>query len=234
MMTEKHELDTTAIARPLADVGRTLFLALAMTVWADVNDRLAVRYHIGTAALIALRTIVDCGGVVWLGCIVWGKRSLRDLGWRFARPLRLVAIGVFLTAMIVAMIVGSIAMKEGRAGVAELATDFAAMSIGTHAYFGLLGVKIAFWEETLFRGDLLRALCGSMRTAFAVIASSAAFTAFHLRLDDFAGGIGAIFTIGLFVKFGIGVLFALATVRTRSLLPSAVGHALLWGVMGDL
>jgi len=56
--------------RALPSLTRILFLVVAMTVWADVNDRLAVRYHLGANALILLRTIVDCGGVVWLGCIV--------------------------------------------------------------------------------------------------------------------------------------------------------------------
>jgi membrane protease YdiL (CAAX protease family) len=214
-------------------LARVLFLVVAMTVWADVNDRLGARYHLGTATLIALRTVVDCGGVVWLGCIVWGKRSLRELGWRFPGPLRLIGIGLAQTAVIVGAIFAIVGLVGGLPAVRELAGDVGASSPGQHAFYGLLGVKIAFWEETLFRGDLLRALEERMGAVAALLASSAVFALYHLHLDDLAGGYRTVFTVGLAMKFLMGAVFATSAIGLRSLLPGAVAHALLWAIMCD-
>jgi membrane protease YdiL (CAAX protease family) len=219
--------------RPLPSLARILFLVVGMTVWADVNDRLASHYHLSTSTLILLRTVVDCGGVVWLGCIVWGKRSLRDLGWRFSHPLTLVMVGLVQTAVVVGAIFAAVALFGGLAAVRELRADVGASSVGQHVFYGLLGVKIAFWEETLFRGDLLSALEMRIGAAPALLVSSAIFALYHLHLDDIALGYRALLSVGFLLKFVLGAVFALSAIRTRSLLPSAIAHALLWAIMCD-
>jgi membrane protease YdiL (CAAX protease family) len=224
----------TAAHAPLrADLARVLFLVVAMTVWAEVNDRLAAHFHIGLYALIAMRTVVDCGGVVALGCVVWGKRSLRELGWRFGAPLRLLGVGVLALLVVLGAIAAAVVAKGGGSALTELAHEVAEQTPGQHIYFGLLGVKIAFWEETLFRGDLLAALTTRVGTATAVVLSAVVFGLYHLGWNDVRAGIGGILSLGILLKIVIGLVFAVATVRTRSLVPSAVAHALLWAVMGN-
>jgi membrane protease YdiL (CAAX protease family) len=203
-----------------------------MTVWAEANDRLAAHFHIGRCALIALRTVVDCGGVVMLGCVVWGKRSLRDLGWRFSAPLRLIGAGFVALLVVLGALAAGVALRAGRAGLAEVAHEVAAQSLGEHAYFGLLGVKIAFWEETLFRGDLLSVLRARAGTAAAVVLSGVIFGFYHLGWNDVRAGLGGILSPGILLKMVMGGVFAVVTVRSRSLVPSAIAHASLWGVMG--
>jgi len=105
--------------------------------------------------------------------------------------------------------------------------------MGQRVHYGLLGVKIAFWEETLFRGDLLRALQLRIGAMPALCASSAIFALYHLTLDDLTSGYRAIFTLGLLFRFLAGATYALSTIRMRSLLPGAVAHALIWATMCD-
>jgi membrane protease YdiL (CAAX protease family) len=229
--------EAAAIAAPQTQVrpslARVLFLVVAMTVWADANDWLADRYHIGTWPLIALRTVVDCGGVVWLGCVVWGKSALRDLGWRFPNPLRLVLAGVIATAVVIGVIFAAVAIRFGSAAPRELGAEVAKLSLGRHLFFGVLGLKIGFWEETLFRGDLLRALTVRVGVPVAIVLSSVVFALFHLHMDSFANGWSGVFSFGILLKAAMGLVFAVAATRTRSLLPSAIAHAALWGIMGD-
>lgn len=230
-MTQAHAMSVAPA--PRSDLARTLFLVVTMTLWAEANDRLAARFHIGVVALIALRTVVDCGVVVALGCVVWGKRSLRELGWRFAAPLRLVAVGVAALVVFLGAIAAAATIRGGVAELAELAHEVVAQSAGQHVYFGLLGIKVAFWEETLFRGDLLGALAARVGTAWAVALSSVVFGLYHLGWSDVTAGVGGVLSLNILLKVVMGIVFAVSAVRTRSLVPSAIAHALLWAVMGD-
>jgi membrane protease YdiL (CAAX protease family) len=222
-----------APTRALPSIARVLLLVVAMTIWADVNDWLAAKYHLGTVSLNVLRTIVDCGGVVWLGCVVWGGSSLRDLGWRFDRLPLLIATGLAQTALVIGAIFALVTLRGGLADARELAQDVAALTVGKHVFYGVLGAKVAFWEETLFRGDLLRALSSRMHAGAAVVLSSVVFALYHFHFSDIAGSIRDIFSLGIVFKLVPGLAFALSTVRLRSLLPGAIAHALLWAIMGD-
>jgi membrane protease YdiL (CAAX protease family) len=86
-----------------------------------------------------------------------------------------------------------------------------------------MGAKVAFVEETLFRGDLLASLRRRMGTNAAIVVSSAVFAIFHRTLEP----------VPLVMKFLMGALFAIATTRTRSLVPAALAHALLWAIVAD-
>jgi membrane protease YdiL (CAAX protease family) len=109
----------------------------------------------------------------------------------------------------------------GVAGIRELGHALASLSISQRVFFALMGMKIAFFEESLFRGDLLHSLTPKLGTMAAMIVSSGIFALHHRTLAP----------IPLAMKFVMGFLFALSTVRTRSLVPSAVSHALLWAIM---
>lgn len=82
----------------------------------------------------------------------------------------------------------------------------------------LLAVLPAVCEEALFRGWCLRGLRKEMSAGAAVVLSSVAFGAFHLEPDRI------LFT-GL-----LGAVLAILALRTGSLLPGIVGHALHNGI----
>ena len=126
-----------------------------------------------------------------------------------------------------------VALHDGLGAVRELRDVVAAMTPAKHAFYGAVGAKVAFWEETLFRGDLLGALRRRMGTMQAVVASSAVFTLYHLSISDFTAGYDPVVFLSLFLHFVSGVSFAYAAVRTRSLLPGAVAHTLAWALLGD-
>jgi membrane protease YdiL (CAAX protease family) len=214
---------------PARDSGRALCLVAVATVWNYASDRIADHLGVETESfaspwkfpLVALGTTITCAGIVGLGTLVWGRTSLRDLGWTLSNPRRLVFIGLLQAAAIVGMIVAIYAVFGGLSGVRELGHDLASLSFGQRAFFALMGVKNAFFEESLFRGDLIRSLARRMSTTAAVIVSSAVFALYHRTLDP----------VPLLMKFAMGVLFALSATRTRSLVPSALSHALVWAIM---
>jgi membrane protease YdiL (CAAX protease family) len=85
------------------------------------------------------------------------------------------------------------------------------------------GVKIAFFEESLFRGDLLRSLAARTGPWVAMLVSSAVFALYHRTLAP----------LPLFLKFAMGMVWAASASRTHSLVPSALSHALLWAIIAD-
>lgn len=216
---------------PSGPIARALFLVVVVTAWNYASDRLSDWAILKTESfssplkfpLIALGTLITCGGVVGLGSVVWGQRSLRELGWTFARPLRLVLVAVVQTAAILALIVLAYGLFGGPAGIRQLGQAVMSIPIGQRLFFAVMGVRNAFFEETLFRGDLQGALGRRMGALPAVLLSSAVFALYHRTLAP----------VPLAMKFLTGLVFALGVVRTRSLVPSALAHALVWAIVCD-
>jgi membrane protease YdiL (CAAX protease family) len=212
-------------------VARPLLLVAALAAWNYASDVLSERLQTDTLGfaspwklpLILLGTAFTCGVLIGLGSIVWGRTSLRGLGWTFADARRLVGVGLGLTALFIAMIVAVYAILGGWSGVRELGHAIATLPVGRRVWFTVMGAKVAFVEETLFRGDLLESLRRRMGTNAAIVVSSAVFAIFHRTLEP----------VPLVMKFLMGVLFAIATTRTRSLVPAALAHALLWAIVAD-
>jgi membrane protease YdiL (CAAX protease family) len=175
--------------------------------------------------MFALGTALTCGLVVGLGVVVWGGTPLRELGWSLAGSSwqRLSLIGILQTALLIAMIVGVYGAFGGSSGIHELLHAIASLTVGQRLFFAVAGIKIAFVEESLFRGDLLRSLSRRVRDPAAMVISSAAFAAYHRTLAP----------VPLLMKFAMGMIWALSATRTRSLLPSALSHALLWAIVAD-
>ena len=91
------------------------------------------------------------------------------------------------------------------------------LSTGKHGWLStifLLNIVAPVTEEFLFRGIILRGFLGAYSARNAILLSAFLFAAFHLNPWQ---GIGA---------FLLGLLFGWWYVRTRSLLPCLVGHAL--------
>jgi membrane protease YdiL (CAAX protease family) len=223
--------DPRDAAPPPRGIARSLALVAALTAWNYASDRWSDRLGIATDSfaspwkvpLIACGTTITLGGVVGLGSLVWGRTSLRGLGWTLHKPRHWVALGLVQTVFLVGVIFGVIAVAGGIDAARDLGDAVASTSIGMRAFFAVMGVRNAVLEESLFRGDRLRSLEPRLGAAGAVIASSVAFAAYHRTLVPFP----------LLMKFVMGLVFAASASRTRSLVPSAIAHALLWAVLCD-
>jgi membrane protease YdiL (CAAX protease family) len=86
-----------------------------------------------------------------------------------------------------------------------------------------MGAKAACMEETLFRGDLLRALRQPLGAAGAVIISSLVFALYHLDLTP----------LPLVMKVAFGILFACTRLGSGSLVAGVTAHTLLWAIVAE-
>jgi membrane protease YdiL (CAAX protease family) len=200
-----------------SNVARAMFLVVLLAAWKLCLDALS-------AALgPSWRQPLILLGIVGLGCVVWGRSSLRELGWRFDRPLRLAWVTLLLTALESAMIYGAYAIIDGTEGMLSLTAAVASISVSARLFFLVMGILVAFVEESLFRGDLLRALQAKSGSTAAVIASSVVFGLYHLNVTP----------LPLAMKTAFGVMFAVAALRTGSLVPAAIAHALMWTIFAN-
>jgi membrane protease YdiL (CAAX protease family) len=165
---------------------------------------------------------VTCGAIVGLGCVAWNRTSLSELGWTLREPARWIVHGLLMTALFVASTFGVYGMMAGKQGIVDLAAAISAMPSEDRSFFLVMGARNAFLEETLFRGSLLIALEKRWGSLVAILLS-AAIHALHHR---------AFAPVPLLVKFTFAVVMATSVVRTRSLVPAAIAHALLWTIAG--
>ena len=215
-----------------SDIVRALVLVVAFMGWNALSDVIydglqldaSSRTHPLRLALILLGTLVTCGGIVGLGCMLWARRSLAALGWRAPHPVRLVLLGLLTTGLVLAGVFGLVAALGGSDGVRAFAGALAAMPAGERFFFTLMGAKVAFAEETLFRGLLQPALVPRLGAAGAILATSVIFGFYHRSLVPVPF---------LLMKMVLGTLLGTAALVSRSLVPSWLAHWLLWAIAGD-
>jgi membrane protease YdiL (CAAX protease family) len=219
-------------ARHDFDIFKALALVLAFVAWNATSDVIYDHLQLDSSnrtdplrvALIFLGTLVTCGGIVWLGCVVWAKRSFASLGWRAPRPIRLVSLGLLLATLLFAGVSGIVALLGGMQEVRGFAAAIATMPASDRVFFALMGAKVAFAEETLFRGLLLSSLRRRMGASAAIVLTSVVFGLYHRALVPVPL---------LLMKMVLGTLLGVFTLTSRSLVPSWIGHSLLWAVAGD-
>jgi membrane protease YdiL (CAAX protease family) len=220
---------------PPVGSGRQIVRAVALVgllmAWNGVSSLISERYHVGRFSLTSpaglaftlLDLFVYLGLIISIGCVRLGKTSLHDLGWRASSLPRMVAFGLVQTALLVGLVFAAYWGLAGLRGVRGLANAIASMPVSERVFYVVAGAKVAFVEETLFRGDLLGKL--SLRTSIVagVALSSILFALYHRTLAP----------VPLGMKFVLGTIFAVFTIRTRSLIPSAIAHWLLWIIVGN-
>lgn len=213
-------------------IPKALALVLAYATWNGLSDVLYQHLQLDSASrsdsrrigMILLGTLIIGGGVLWLGCVVWARQSLHSLGWRAPHPVHLVGLGLLLTALSLLAVFTFVAVRGGMDQVRGLADAIRQMPASDRVFFTIMGAKVAFAEETLFRGLLLPALARKTGTIAAVVLSSVVFGLYH-RL---------VFPLPiLFMKVLLGSFLAVFTVASRSLLPAWIAHSLLWAIAGD-
>jgi membrane protease YdiL (CAAX protease family) len=214
------------------DIAKALVLVAAFAAWNAASDHLYEVLDLDSSsrtdplriAMILVGTVVTVGGIVGLGCGVWAKRSLAALGWRAKEPVRLGLLGLLLTAVLFASVFIFVGLLGGLDPIRALAKAIATMPLGERVFFTLMGAKVAFVEETLFRGLLLPSLAQKLGTVAALVLSSVIFGLYHRSL----------FPVPLLLmKMVLGTLLGVFALASRSLVPSWIGHSLLWAIAGD-
>jgi membrane protease YdiL (CAAX protease family) len=215
-----------------ADIWKALALVVAFASWNAISD--VIYEHLGLdaasrasplrIALIVVGILVTCGTIVGLGCVMWARRSLVSLGWRAPHPVRLVLLGLSLTALLFAGVFGVVAVLGGMAGVEAFASAIVDMPASDRLFFAIMGAKVAFAEETVFRGLLQTSLYERLGPVAAIFLTSVIFGLYHR----------AVFPLPLLLmKVVLGSLLGVFALASRSLVPSWMAHSLLWAIAGD-
>jgi membrane protease YdiL (CAAX protease family) len=175
-------------------------------------------------SLILLGTAVTCVGIVWLGCVRFGLGSFRALGWSFrGRPGWMLLLGALQTVVFSLVAYAASASLYGWAGIEGLTSAVLDMPAGERVFYLIMGSKVAFAEESLFRGFVLPTLQVSWGTLAAVLISGLLFAVYHrVMAPPF-----------LLIKLIFGVVSAGSVLLFRSLVPTAIAHAALWTIFGD-
>jgi len=135
-----------------------------------------------------------------------------------------VLLGLLTTALLLAGVFGLVAVLGGADGVREFAGAIANTPAGERLFFTLMGAKVAFVEETVFRGLLQSSLVPKLGAAGAVLITSVIFGLYHRSLVPVPL---------LLMKMVLGTLLGAAALVSRSLVPSWMAHWLLWAIAGD-
>lgn len=218
--------------RETGEVIQGVALVAAFTAWCALVDVLHARLQLGSLpalspwrlSLIVLDMAVTCGGIVWLGCVRHGRGSFRALSWAIhGRPGWMLLLSLLHTACFSLLAYGTAVWLFGSAGIAWLTSAAASMPASERLFFLVLGSKVAFVEESLFRGFVLPAFSAKWGVLAAVLGSSLLFAVSHRTLAP----------TFLLVKLIFGVVSAAFVLRCRSLVPTAIAHAALWTIFGD-
>lgn len=212
-------------AAPLSVSAGLVAARLAILVLAFATAHaLHVPLFSGGAAAFAIVTAV---GVSSLGLVALALRrsgrTFASLGWRTERPGRDVALGAagFLAAAAVVLACG--ALFAGM-GLADVRDGLVGPTMGQRALFVFIGIEAALSEESIFRGFLHGSLERRWGAAAALLFGALVFALYHLQLAPAA----------LLGKIGLGLVFGALRLRSRSLVPSAIAHALVWAILGSL
>jgi membrane protease YdiL (CAAX protease family) len=215
--------------RAYPDIGHAVLMTLAL-----LGIQVAGGMAIGIVALIVggpgapnavghhPATIIGINLVAFSAVLAWGFAANR-VPWRTLLPLR--PIGLAAVSAIILTIAGfSIVLSEVDNLVSmvlpkpEWFMAFFRDVMANERHPGmslfLTVVAAATTEEVIFRGVILRGLLGHTRPAVAIGISALLFAFLHVNPWQFFG------------PLALGVLFGWWYVRTGSLVPGLIGHAL--------
>ena len=159
---------------------------------------------------------------VGVGLCHLGRVTLADLGW-VKGGAGDVLWGVLGFAACAAVLVGVTAIEGGSEGLRELAGAMRGYSPQSRLLFLAIGLSAAGYEESIFRGYLQPALAARLGPVTGVVATAAIFSAYHLQLNP----------VALAAKLAIGLVLGTLRSTRGSLLSPAIGHSLIWIVIGN-
>ncbi len=196
-------------------------IQIAATIFAHTQGGDA-RSIIEHPAMLAVVNIIALGAVIY-----WGVHR-NPVPWQQVLPLRAIPWRVVLAIAVMVPGMGILLSEIDNLFrrvvpvpdfVAELFKDLLHNPAHLWAAAVTMILVAPATEEPLFRGVILRGLLGHCRTGTAIVASSLLFGLAHLNPWQFISA-----TL-------LGMVFAWWYVRTQSLLPGLIGHALANGLV---
>lgn len=192
------------------------FIITGFASAASNSDSIADPIVVGASLLFVVAVMV------FLSKLKWNDTTLlRSLHRPMFKPSQLLLWGVggFVANIPVLAILLAISMPLIQRLSPEHPASEAIMEGSTPMQLALLwilaGVVAPIWEETAFRGFLLKGLSGIMKPAFAVLLTAFSFAAIHPQGP------------ALWLVLGwVGAMGCFLTLRTRSIVPAIIMHCL--------
>jgi membrane protease YdiL (CAAX protease family) len=206
-----------------SNAGAYLLYFLSFLLFSTVSAMLiqALGFHVTTivteivgilGAAIIWRWVVSDAAAPWpsfkLRVSVWAVLSITAAS---------VALGFLANSIAAFVIEVSPAMQKIAEAYSERIAELLLEATGVERVLGIIGVCVAapICEEALFRGTILQEQRKSEKVWVAVAVNGLLFSAFHLNP---VSAIGLVFA---------GAFFAHITVRSGSLIPAIIAHAVL-------
>lgn len=206
-----------------SNAGAYLLYFLSFLFFAFVSALLfnAVGFHLTT---IVSEVVAILGAAfIWR----WAMKGAAA-GWPSLRPnisvgafvalsLAAIALGFLANSLAALLVELSPAMAESAQAYTERIKELLLDASGTERVLGIIGVCVAapICEEALFRGTILQEERKVEGVATAVVVNGILFSAFHLN---------PVSALGLAL---LGAFFAHITIRSGSLIPAIVAHAVV-------
>lgn len=218
-MTQTHRFPSAgqAIALLLAALGLAIAL---MYVLGWLTAALQIRLGASRGLVLGLIQLLALGPAIAWG---WARTGLPFRDVFPLRPVRLSLLAPILLALMGITLVNGEVARMIRPLLPRWAGEFDAVTLLTQSpgnpwgFWVALVIVAPITEEFLFRGLILQGFLSRYSVRTSILISSILFGAIHLDLLKLLG------------TTAIGALFAWLFVRTRSLVPSLLGHALLNG-----
>jgi membrane protease YdiL (CAAX protease family) len=150
-----------------------------------------------------------------------GRLRPASIGWVRERPVRVIGLGLLGAVASTAALLATVALFGGdaAAGLHQMVT----YSPSQRAMFALIGVAIAVFEESVFRGHLQQELTARLGFPAALLLTAVLYAAYHFPL-----GVPE----SMVARLGQGLVYGTLRGRRGSLATPALAHALCWAFVG--
>lgn len=162
--------------------------------------------------------------VLGLGLFGVARLRLAAIGWVPEPPGRVVLLGVLGAAASTAALLTTAALFGGDAGAGL--RQMIGYSPSQRAMFAVIGIALATYEESLFRGYLQQQLEARLGCAAALVLTAVLYAAYHFPL-----GVPE----SMVARLGQGLIYGALRGRAGqrgSLAAPALAHALCWAFVG--
>jgi membrane protease YdiL (CAAX protease family) len=159
--------------------------------------------------------------VVGAGLLLVGRLRLTSIGWRREEPRRAIVGGLLGAVASTCALLGAVALfdLDPIGGLRQMLE----YSPSQRAVFAIVGVAIAVFEESIFRGYLQQELTARFGFPIALLLTAALYALYHFP---------AVQAVSVIARFGQGLVYGALRGRDRSLVTPALAHALCWAFVG--
>jgi len=159
--------------------------------------------------------------VVLLGLVLWGRRSLSDLGWRVEGLGRALAFGLLGALALFGLLLATVA-SFAPDQLGDTLDTVRSFTLQQRLLFAFIGLSAAATEESLFRGQLQPLLIKRWGHWPGIVVGAAIFSVYHLPRQP----------LQLVSRFLFGMVLGGLRERTGTLIAPAIAHTLFWILAG--